>query len=163
MSNNHTAVTIDDVQVVLDTHGSSRSRWPAAQRLRLAQILATDPQAQRLVEEACVFEQLLDLAPKVERARQENLSAQIMLATEIGSRRMVASDFLRSPQRIKTSYLPHAGAMLMAASLLLGIFVGANGQVTSAFDGVADLIGLSDDEPELASVNDQNMSGEDAL
>lgn len=141
---------------VLDTYGADLARWPAAERLRFAPLLAADPVAQRLRTEALAFERLMDLvpqsAPASSAAHLDALTERIMAAAVTpGSERRGSpiraevSSLRERPEVARPAgggrlSLPTTGARavpqralpwpalsLMAASLLVGIVGGASG------------------------------------
>lgn len=69
---------IERLQMVLDVHGSDRDRWPAADRLELARLLANDIEAQALLADAKAFDRLLDMAPSPSRERTQALAHRIV-------------------------------------------------------------------------------------
>ena len=60
-------------------------------------------------------------------------------------------------------HAPAPGESAAIASLVLGIFAGATGQISSTVEVLAEALGLADDEPELALAVDPVTSGEEAL
>lgn len=163
---NETGRSLQDLQQLLDVHGGDRTRWPAAERLRLASFIASQPMAATALDEAMALDRLLDLAPTVSVERERALAARIVSAAaaakavpaDVAAGRVVA---LRRPAA--SSFMRHAGAVLLAASLVLGIFAGATGQISSTVEVLAEALGLADDEPELALAVDPVTSGEEAL
>lgn len=75
---------LETLERVLATFGADRDRWPAAERLRLAPLIAESTEARRMMAEARALDRLLDKAPAVSRQRQDALAARIV--TEIGGR-----------------------------------------------------------------------------
>lgn len=73
---------LDTLERVLATFGADRDRWPAAERLRLAPLIAESTEARRMMAEARALDRLLDKAPAVSRQRQDALAARIVM--EIG-------------------------------------------------------------------------------
>ena len=153
-----------ELQTIVDTLGGDRTRWPAAERLRLAPLIASDERARQIVAEAHALDQLLDLAPTVSDARERALAARILAATRPGM--PVASAASSGPLRIGARLPARAMArwpagVLLAASLVLGVLVGSNGVATPAVSFIAEALGLADDEPELALVGDVSMYGDE--
>ena len=173
MATFHPPATLQDLHSVLEIYGADRTRWPAAVRLRLAHVITSEPLARQALTEAAALDALLDLAPHVSVEREQALALKIVAAAvaqaqEVAAPRLgetAASVVARKPRSLAStgSFVRHAGAVLLAASLVLGIFAGASGQLSPTFDAVADVLGLGDDEPEIAFVPDQQISGEDAL
>lgn len=173
MSTSLPTATLQDLHSVLEIYGADRMRWPAAVRLHLSQVIVSDPLAKQALDEAAALDRLLNKAPEVSVERERALASQIVASAF--SQALVRFDSkLDSPvgaviamkPRSATAhkgFLHQAGAALLAASLVLGIFAGATGQLSSTFDVVAEALGLSDDEPELAFMPDQQVGGEEAL
>lgn len=157
---------LDALARLLDSHGGDGERWPAAERMRFATLLAQDERARRLVREAQALDALLDLAPTVAASRRRELQARLMNQVREGDGPAPATasviDFaprgthrppsgVGLPMRARSG--PLAAAALMAASLVLGVMVGASGWGLTAADSrteVADsglsIPGLLDDD-----------------
>ncbi len=139
---------IERLQMVLDVHGSDRDRWPAADRLQLARLLANDLEAQQLLAEAKAFDRLLDMAPSLPQERTAALARRIVAAAQSEGR---PADDVKGPVDHKASTaagvtkplhrpMPSYGssgwsngrnrtaagsAALLAASLFMGLVAGA--------------------------------------
>lgn len=167
-----------ELRHLLDTYGAERTRWPAAARLRVSSVVAADPVAHTLLAEAAAFDRLLDLAPPVEAGREQALAARIMAAAL--AERPAANLPAQSPTSLAASTVPAAvrplprqqsrrpstqqlAGLMLAASLVLGVFIGTRSQVYPALDSLAEAIGLSDDSPEVALLADQPTSTDDLL
>lgn len=68
---------IEVLERLLSIYGADRDRWPAAERLQMAPLLAGDAQARRMLREAQALDRLLDLAPAVASSRQPELMDRI--------------------------------------------------------------------------------------
>lgn len=140
------------LSAVLDGYGADLARWPAAERVRFATLLATNPAAGRLRAEAQAFERLLSLAPEVDpqskakadaladrimaaaaaagperrgsaiRTEVSNLRARSAAVTPLGSGSTLPRSMTAAPSRSAWPALA-----LLAASLLVGIVGGASG------------------------------------
>ena len=163
---------LGELQTIVDTCGGDRTRWPAAGRLRLAPVIASDKRAREIVAQAHALDRLLDLAPTVPDSRERALASRILAATRPGlpvasgassasavARASVPSVLAARTQAKAMARWP-AGALL-AASLVLGVLVGSSGIATPAVSYIADALGLADEEPELAQLSDVSMNGED--
>lgn len=138
---------IKRLQMVLDVHGSDRDRWPAADRLELARLLANDIEAQARLADAKAFDRLLDMAPSPSRERTQALAHRIVAAARREGRHAddasARADF-KTPQCGETEPLRRhspvawtfgwrnghnrtaaGSAALLAASLFMGLFAGA--------------------------------------
>jgi hypothetical protein len=196
MTNPDNSAPLVELQAVVDTFGGDRARWPAAARLRLATLVATDVAAARIVAEAVALDRLLDLAPSVtpdrERALADRLRAMaaatpqdhlaersVMRQNECGSAtatvtslgasthpvRMLAG-VAKRPGRFGQPRAPLTGrtrqaAALLAASLMLGVFIGTSDIAGPVVSFVTESLGLSDDEQAYAFANDLMPSGDD--
>lgn len=160
---------IEALRCLLDSHGADRTRWPARERLRFAHLISQDSQARALLAEAAAFDRLLDRAPVVPQARESALAERIVAtavaagrpASVPSSRHQEAGDNvldlaaarLRSAAARRSGVLRRNGwsgmAALLAASLVLGVLVGASGVMPGDRTVVEDIDGgqlaLSDD------------------
>ena len=138
---------MDALERLLASHGADRTRWPAPERLRFAPLLAASEQARRRLAEAAALDRLLDLAPEprtnrsaladriVAAASQEAAGPQVIrlpqrggMGSLLGSAAARASAFGRESMRSGQ----WAGGALLAASLVLGAFIGTSGVFNSA-------------------------------
>jgi len=143
---------IDELKALerlLESHGSDRTRWPAPDRLRFAPLLAANEQARRRLAEAQALDRLLDLAPEP-RTNRSTLADRIVAAA---SKEAAGRQVIRLPQRGVRSVLGAAGARafgsesmrsgqwaggaLLAASLVLGLFMGTSGAFQQAIQPFA--------------------------
>ncbi len=157
---------IDRLTCVVSAYGGDQERWPAADRKRLEAFLAEDPEARHLVEQARAFDTLLDAAdtaaPDTTRVLTDRLMARIaedagatatpapttghmtgpttgqVVAFPGGRRR----DRTPRDQNEPRSMPPWMAVAAMAASLVLGIALGANGYLEQATEGVTELAAL---------------------
>ena len=162
---------LSDAHDLLQTYGADPTRWPLARRLALKEPLGAQPQLLAAMREEAVFERLLDLAPVVSPERERSVASRIMKAASGGpvqerrsaitpSRDLpIGGAIVRPPAGLRS----RAGAAFLAASLLFGIVAGLSSPVASAVDTLAEAIGLSEDESELAMMNDGVTSVEDVL
>lgn len=160
---------LGELQSLLEVHGSDRTRWPAAARLRLASFVASNPLGQAALQEAAALDRLLDMAPRVSIEREQALALRIQRAASDRPRPSQTSQTVVPLRRSVTpnalsarGLLHHAGAALLAASLVLGIFAGTSGQLVPTVDALAEAIGLADDEPELALISEPSTNGEES-
>lgn len=148
----------------LEVSGADRTRWPAPERLRFAQLIAQDEQARRLVEEAGALDRLLNLAPNVGSDRVDGLVDRIVAAAEQEGatssnvepfRRRTAPPSARVPMRYRTSW---QAAALLAASLFVGAFVGTSGLLQSSVGSLGQAI-YSDSDSDSLDVSDLSLDG----
>lgn len=157
-----TSQQIAQLANLLEIYGADRTRWPAADRLQLAALIASHAPAQAALAEAAALDRVLDTAPRVSLERERALARRIVAAASPHTHVLdvVALKPRLTPAR---AFLQRPAAALLAASLVLGVFAGTSGHLAPAFDFVAEAIGLTDDEPELALAVEPAVSGEEAL
>lgn len=117
---------------VLDVYGADRDRWPAADRLRLARLVAESGEARRMLREAAALDRLIDMAPSVAAEREAALAARIVARARTtprlaGSRPDAATTrFARAPVNAAVARFGRIApaVSLLAAALVLGIFTG---------------------------------------
>ena len=128
---------VEALQRLLDVYGADRSRWPARDRLKFAELLAESADARRILGDAGAFDRLLDMAPGAEAAAVGALAGKIAAAASAEPKRAGRSieaphamgatrTVKRLPERTR-QIIDWPAAALMAASLVLGVFVGTNG------------------------------------
>lgn len=144
---------------VLEAYGADPARWPAAERASLTALTAADPRAAALVAEARALDRLLATPPARDPTAEARLLEEIMAraaatqrpraepghdsaVVDLSSAREARR---RAPSR-QPSALPAAGtwraAGLLAASLLVGLYLGASGIAGPAIVGLAEVAGL---------------------
>lgn len=122
---------LDGLEQVLERFGSDRTRWPAPVRRDFAGLLSRDADAQKRLREAEALDRLLDLAPqpavKTQALADRILAAaeKEMLAAKPPKARVAWAIFGRRAPRVGEAQWP--AAALLAASLVLGAFVGVSG------------------------------------
>lgn len=130
---NHNKMTVPDFERLLDTHGADRTRWPLSCRANAAALADTDPQARRLLAEATALEEVLAHACRVDAddRAMAALADRIMAATHdvpgAGVRRALLVPTLATvadARPIQRDRGVWRGAALLAASLMIGVFVG---------------------------------------
>jgi hypothetical protein len=130
-------VEMEALQRLLESHGADRTRWPARDRLRFAQMIAEDAEARRLVAEATALDSLLELAPAPSVAREQEIGARILALAQAQPRAVETrpEEELRARPRVQRPGLRHLpAAALLAASLLVGIFAGTSGVIERLLD-----------------------------
>lgn len=157
-------MTPDRFAAHVEAHGGDIDRWPEASRAPARRRLAVDVHAVRLLAEARALDRLLALAPVtasppgmvdqiVARARRErhdaesHSSATATVATTMGNGKVVPLPIdARGRQSTMTrgtdpgSVIPRrqvfGGGSMLAASLLMGIWLGASGAAAPSFSNV---------------------------
>jgi hypothetical protein len=128
---------MEALQRLLESHGADRTRWPARDRLRFAQMLAEDTEARRLVAEAAALDRLLELAPAPNEEREQEIGARIVALAQRQPRAVETRPEVqpRARPRVQRPGLRHLpAAALLAASLLVGVFAGTNGVLERLLD-----------------------------
>lgn len=151
---------------LLDSHGADRTRWPAPARLRFAPLLAESAEARQLLAEASALDRLLDLAPVPEAGVTEALASRIAAAAAREPVVAPARDVLRPAASLRAIQARHRtegaswqAAMLLAASLVLGIFAGTSSWME---DAVAPLIGVASAEDVELDLSQVGLDGDSA-
>jgi hypothetical protein len=122
----------------LEVSGASLSRWPKDCRARLAAFIETDAEAARLLAEIRALDRVLARAP--ECAVRSALEAEICAAAakmrqDGGHAAAAIVDFGNGSRRSRNGIgsgtivgrAVWGGAALLAASLILGVYIGASG------------------------------------
>lgn len=125
----------------LEVSGADRTRWPAQERLRFAPLISGSEEARRLLAEAAALDRLLDKAPAANPAKFDHLIDRIVAAAQaegqpradnvvpIASARRAQAAAAKRPVHQRSSW---RAAALLAASLVVGAFVGTSGLLRSA-------------------------------
>jgi hypothetical protein len=133
---------LEQLRLTLDTYGADRTRWPAQRRHELSQFIAASVEAQKLIADATAFDRLLDLAPTLDGARQQALLDSILKAAERTPRVVIENAPATRPVQRSNVWRWGGGAgAALAASLMLGIFAGQMGTVSSFADDMAAFAG----------------------
>lgn len=165
---------IEALDRLLEVYGADRTRWPARERLRFANLIADEPEAQRLVAEADALDRLLDQVPTASKEQEQALTERIITAAQAQQNTpdhasklapAIASTvkfpaWARRPQQsgtVSVSQWPAAG--LLAASLVLGVMLGSVGTLDSTMQEVAEVAGLSSS----VTTDSQFTLGEDTV
>jgi len=122
------------LEQVLERFGSDRTRWPAPVRRDFAGLLASNAEAKARLREAEVLDRLLDLAPEPEI--DTRALADRIVAVAAAERPTVGLPEVRAAgaigARAAATRIEWPAAALLAASLVLGMFVGLNGTFDTA-------------------------------
>lgn len=132
-------VGLDKLEAALDAYGADRTRWPAPLRLALSSLIASNPDAQKMLKDAEAFDRLLDMAPRYDASRLVALSDRIAATVERQPRLVSSHPALAKNAIEKWSGLHrHRGiaATALAASLVLGVFAGQ----LKVFNSTADVL-----------------------
>lgn len=135
----------------LEVHGSRRERWPEAARRRFERLVEENARARELMAEARALDDLLDRAPAPDARRIAELSDRIAaLAMAEGRGPRPATPVIdiaarRQARRQPITTMGWKVASALAASLLVGIYLGSSPPVSSAVESVASLVGVTAD------------------
>lgn len=143
---------------LLDTHGGDPARWPPDRRAEAERLIATSPEARRLVGEAAALDRVLAAAPAVGASQPLELSKRIIeavRASQRGGKRGGAGSAM-APVR----WLGWASAGVLAASFAFGIVLGLSETGAPYVADVAVATGLSDTTASLSDLLIGDVAGE---
>ena len=146
---NATSMTLSDFERLLVVFGADRTRWPLTARAGAVARLASDRDARRLLAEAEALEAVLVHVSQPGRSDVSALANRIVAASQRAPRSVVRPDntAVVMPVRAKpsTGQVRHVwrDAMLLAASLTIGVFVGQSQLGTHAVPALEALTGIS--------------------
>ena len=159
----------------LDVYGANQERWPEVTRAKFQDLLATDLRARTLLAEARALDGVLSRAPVVDAARMAALTDRIVATVGAEAReRSAGSVVVLSPARRARSArmsAPRFGsagwrvAASLAASLVIGIYLGTAPTVMSAVETVAASVGMTNasDDDTIALFDDTSLNGDEDL
>ncbi len=146
-----------ELTTVLDAYGADRSRWPMQRRHALAPYL-DDPVAVRMIADAAALDRVVALAPPDPEAHLLALKARILSRVRTDTATETETDAatsmpgpvvpMRRPVVPGKAFPPRRStqaAVLVAACLLVGIFVGSGGALDLETDEVASGTSLFED------------------
>ena len=153
----NTGMTLVDFERLLDVYGGDRTRWPAEARAAAAQLAARDARARRVMAEAEALDRVLERAPLPSLAVEASLAERIVAAAQRSPRivkipagqssviSLPGSEVLpqQQPRSWKQQFLRSdvRAAAVLAASLVVGIFIGISNVPQNVLPGLADLTG----------------------
>lgn len=154
----------------LDVHGSRAERWTGEARERFEPLLKRSERARELLSEARALERVLDRAPLPDPRRIELLADRIVAtavaqsADKQDTARIIDLTARRQSRQPARSFSWKIASAL-AASLLVGIFIGSSPPVTSAVERLASEVGLpgATDNADLLLIDDAATEDEDFL
>ena len=161
------------LQHLLDVYGADQSRWPVEMARQFgAQFGAlTGPAAEAAAmarRETVALDQVLSRASMVAATRQTALADRIM--AEIGGTADKSNIVAMRPRTTNASTARHASPTLrpqahhgsgwrvataLAAALVVGVGVGLSGSANTAFDAMAETVGVNLDRSVLAFNDEQ--------
>jgi hypothetical protein len=153
MSN--TGMSLADFERLLEVYGGDRTRWPAEERAAAAQLAARDEKARRVLAEAEALDRVLERAPLPSLAVEAALAERIVAAAQRSPRIVKAATRQPSVVSLPESRevpVPRAeswklrllrgdvrAAYALAASLVVGIFIGVSNLPQNVVPALADL------------------------
>ncbi len=152
---------LTQLEETLNAAGARPSCWPDDRRARLAAFIETDPDAALLFAEAKALDRVLACAPKCRLPagfEADIVSAALKLPQDRGGgagtvpgfgnglRRRSAGESGRSPMPAPSFW---GGAALLAASLILGIYIGVSGNAVPTLRNI-ELLASNDLDTGLA-------------
>jgi len=164
-TNNNSVEERKALELFLDVYGADRTRWPARDRLRFAGIIGEDEEALRLVSEAAALDRLLDLSVPISDERERALRDRIMSAAVDAPAKPAHRQVM--PAAFGRSEWP--AAAVLAASLVVGVFLGSSGTLDTTMQEVGDVAGLTTtviaEDSQLALLGDETalLTEEDLL
>lgn len=151
--NNRTTptMTLPDFERLLDVYGADRTRWPLTARASAAARLAADAGARKLLAEAEALDAVLLHTAEPDKTDVAALAERIVAAARTAPR-VAASDRVASapvalPRQHRMTVAPGRdavrGVALLAASLLIGVFVGQSQLGARAVPALEELTGIA--------------------
>jgi hypothetical protein len=176
MSNQKNMADLQALERHLDVYGADQTRWPPETRQQFTPLLVGDSRARASLEEARALDRLLDRAPVPSGCRQRALRDRILAAisndrvgvcnTQPAARVIALPPRRQSRTRTAAPRIGSRAAALLAAALVMGIYLGTAGGLTPEAQVVMEVVGLqTEPDPSQLSLLDENgpLSEEDLL
>ncbi|MGI9387517.1 MAG: hypothetical protein ACR2OX_08805 [Methyloligellaceae bacterium] len=148
MTGQGTYTDLDYLAWTIARFGADLDRWPDEDRRALKHLIDSSSDASRMLEEARAVDRLLDMAPDV-RASEDLVSRIVAAAAR--DRGHIDADVIRFRPRAKSGTAEPwrrnwtwPSAAVLAASLLLGLYIGAAGFIDPALTNGVDVALLDD-------------------
>jgi len=157
-------VTIGAFAALIDAYGGDPKRWPAERRAAMERLLGEDAGARRLQEEASALDRVLAAAPQVPASREPGLADRIVRAASAGTGAMPGegpsgatartADVIDLDARRRQKGVAAAPAAFsrgrqvaaaLAASLVLGMVIGASDWTRAEIAPLAHAMGFGSD------------------
>jgi hypothetical protein len=160
-SSNDKSMTLGDFERLLDVYGGDRSRWPLPARTLAGALVARDRAAQRLLAQSEALDRVLERAPMPSLAREAALTERILssarrsprmvptsTAASPGPARAAGNVIAFSPAPARPSWLTPRTAFGgaaggLAASLIIGVFIGLSSLAQSVLPALEQLTGIA--------------------
>lgn len=176
MTHDRSHSALAELQTLLDTFGADRDRWPQAARTRLEGALETNGEAARLLAEAAALDRVLAHAPLPAPERRAALADRILAearnasAAAAGAGRRQSGIVIPWPGRARpatprspaaeggVAAAPWRAAALLAASLALGVFIGALDLAPGAVDPLMNVVVYNSDLDQTAALSNEGLA-----
>ncbi len=177
MDKKHDRQQLDELSHLLDTWGGAPTRWPVRVRAQIA-ALSAGPEAARLLAEARAFDILLERAGEapapIRAARATDLADRIVAAALAAPLPATvpakySGEVIELPRRARPAAVaPGIGgtwstAGLLAASLLVGIYLGGSVNMLPVLQEVAEVVGMSTVVDPAVAVLGEDLAEDDGL
>jgi hypothetical protein len=159
-----------DFQNLIDVYGAERTRWPLSARAGAAALLAADIEARRLLAEVVALDAVLahgEAGSTPNAMATSALAARIVAAAAKTPRIASASEPVK-PMGVAGSSASRQGrtdvwraAAVLAASMVLGVFVGQSQLGAQALPKIAALAGVSFATAERMAMADIEIEASD--
>jgi len=156
-------MTLLEFERLLDVYGSDRTRWPVDARASAGQLAGRDPAARRLLVEAEALDRVLERAPLPSLVSEAALAERIVAAAQRSPRMVPTGDAAATtaeasarPERPRARVVelserrrwlhrsPAGRATgLLAACLMLGVFLGAAAVPQPLIPALEDFTGIT--------------------
>ena len=144
-------MTLPDFERLLDVYGADRTRWPLAARASAAARLASDVTARKLLTEAEALDTVLLHTAEPDKTDVVALAERIVAAARAMPRSAGSEGVTSVPVGLPRQHRMTVasgrdavrGAALLAASLLIGVFVGQSQLGARAVPALEELTGIA--------------------
>ena len=137
-----------ELKDILELIGAKPERWPDGSRARLSALVESDDEAASLYAEAKAFDQVISCAPLVARPHSEMEARIVETAMRLPQDQIFDRErVIKGKQALLNVRTPYAarhqpnraiwvGTALMAASLIMGVYIGMSGNAVPALQGI---------------------------
>ncbi|MGE3064735.1 MAG: hypothetical protein AB7K67_04055 [Hyphomicrobiaceae bacterium] len=149
-------MTLRELEELLAIYGADRRRWPERAGARAEALVATNAAARRLQDAAAALDKVMAAAPRVAAARMPALAERIVAAAQ-RTPRVINGGRGTAPETPTVVPLPvrkpvskgslfglqmRQAVSVLAAALVVGVFIGASGFSQNAVMAVEDVTGV---------------------
>lgn len=159
------AMTATEFADMIAAYGADTTRWPASKRAAAGTLVSGDPIVRISLSEAGALDRILAAAPVMAATRASVLADRIAHAAQHSPRLVVPGLAMHGATLVKSARAPAKqqaavsraldgaaawqGAALLAASLLMGVFVGQTDISGRALPALVEMAGLTLDQTGL--------------